>query len=207
MDNSRLIEHIDRHHTILIVVFVFFSIVVIALAITAFILWQQGKRLKRMRAMLSNRHRVKDGYIRQLIKLCALYMQTLYDMNITTSRKLKAKQYQDLLTLLENGRMMRQQRQQFYEVFDKAIIESYPDFFPSVNKLLLPDKRFKPDEYENGLNTELRLLSFMLLGIDASSDLSKFLGLSLNSVYTYRNKLKSRALVKDTFEDDVRNLA
>ncbi len=53
------------------------------------------------------------------------------------------------------------------------------------------------------LNTELRILAFMRLGIDDSAKVARFLGLSLNTIYTYRNKLKSRALRRDEFEADV----
>ena len=39
-----------------------------------------------------------------------------------------------------------------------------------------------------------------------SQELAKFLGLSVNSVYTYRNRLKSRAINRDTFEENIRKL-
>ena len=128
------------------------------------------------------------------------------DMNKLTTRKLKAKQYQDLLEMLESGKLMRQQLQTFYEVFDDAVLNSYPDFIPGVNRLLQPDMQFHESDYKDGLNTELRMLAFMQLGIEDSRELAKFLGLSVNSVYTYRNRLKSRAINRDTFEENIRKL-
>ena len=125
-------------------------------------------------------------------------------MNRLTTRKLKAKQYQDLLEQLESGKMVRSQLQAFNTIFDDAFLKNYPDFIPGVNRLLQPDKRFVEADYENGMNTELRLLAFIWLGVDDSQEIAKFLGLSVNSVYTYRNRLKSRALSKDTFEADLR---
>ena len=128
------------------------------------------------------------------------------DMNKLTTRKLKAKQYQDLLEMLESGKLMRQQLQTFYDVFDDAVLNSYPDFIPGVNRLLQPDKQFHESDYKDGLNTELRMLAFMQLGIEDSQELAKFLGLSVNSVYTYRNRLKSRAINRDIFEENIRKL-
>ena len=46
----------------------------------------------------------------------------------------------------------------------------------------------------------------MRLGIDDSTRLSKFLGLSLNTIYTYRNKLKSRAVDRGSFEAEVKKI-
>lgn len=43
----------------------------------------------------------------------------------------------------------------------------------------------------------------MRLGIDDCARIAKFLGLSVNTVYTYRNKLKSRAADRDNFEADI----
>ncbi len=40
----------------------------------------------------------------------------------------------------------------------------------------------------------------MKLGITDSPQLARFLGLSLNTVYAYRNKLKNRAKNRDDFE-------
>ena len=54
--------------------------------------------------------------------------------------------------------------------------------------------------------SELRIVAFMRLGLDDSTQIAKFLGLSLNTIYTYRNKVKTRAINRDTFEKDVRNI-
>ena len=43
----------------------------------------------------------------------------------------------------------------------------------------------------------------MRLGIDDSSQIARFLGLSLNTIYTYRNKMKSRAINREKFEEEV----
>ena len=180
------------------------GIVAVLLIVAVVVLWRQRMKLGRMRRMLSKRHQEKDRYIRQLLSLCAAYLQAMTDMNRLTTRKLKAKQYQDLLEQLESGKMVRSQLQAFNTIFDNAFLKNYPDFIPGVNRLLQPDKRFVEADYENGMNTELRLLAFIWLGVDDSQEIAKFLGLSVNSVYTYRNRLKSRALSKDTFEADLR---
>ena len=43
----------------------------------------------------------------------------------------------------------------------------------------------------------------MRLGVTDSTRLAKFLGLSLNTVYTYRNRMKNRAKKRETFETDI----
>lgn len=170
------------------------------------ILWQQRDKLRRLRRNLDDRHRLKDEYIRELLSLCAVYLSTLNDVNRLTARKLKAKQYADLLDMIESGKVMRHQLQTFHEVFDSAFLKIYPHFINGVNSLLMPDRRFDQSSDVKTLSPELRLLAFMRLGIDDSAEIAKFLGLSVNTVYAYRNKLKSRAINRLSFDADIMNI-
>jgi len=56
------------------------------------------------------------------------------------------------------------------------------------------------DENAGQLTPELRILAFMRLGLDDSSKIARFLNLSVNTVYTYRNRMKNRASDRDNFE-------
>lgn len=91
-------------------------------------------------------------------------------------------------------------------MFDNAFIHIYPGFVDSVNALLQHDKQIvvAPGEI---LNTDLRILAFMRLGIDDSARIAQILNYSINTIYTYRNKLKNRAINRDTFENDVMHIS
>jgi hypothetical protein len=78
-----------------------------------------------------------------------------------------------------------------------------PNFIAEVNELMLDDKQFVAPT--TGLNTELRYLAFMTLGIDDYQQLAIFLGITQNSAYTYKNKIKSRAKNRDKFEEIIVN--
>ena len=56
------------------------------------------------------------------------------------------------------------------------------------------------------LNTDLRILAFMRLGIEDSSRIARVLNYSLNTIYAYRNRMKARAIDRETFEKDVMNI-
>jgi hypothetical protein len=90
----------------------------------------------------------------------------------------------------------------FYNVFDDAFLNIYPTFITSVNSLLMPDKQITllPDEK---MNTDLRILALMRLGIEDSSRIAQMLNYSVNTIYTYRNKLKNKAIDRDKFEENI----
>ncbi len=87
-------------------------------------------------------------------------------------------------------------------MFDSAFIHIYPDFVQQVNALLRPDAQITlaPGEV---LNTDLRILAFMRLGIEESPRIAQILNYSLNTIYSYRNRLKARAIDRENFEADI----
>ena len=82
----------------------------------------------------------------------------------------------------------------------------FPNFVESLNELLLPEEQIvlKPDEL---LNTELRIFALIRLGIKDSSQIAELLHYSVNTIYNYRSRVKTKARVsRDDFEDLVANL-
>lgn len=98
--------------------------------------------------------------------------------------------------------MIDEQRKKFDDIFDDAFLAIYPTFINDVNALLAPEKRVVTPA-KNVLTTELRVLAFTRLGVDDTAQVARFLGVTLNTVYTYRNKLRNKAIRRDTFDADV----
>ena len=79
----------------------------------------------------------------------------------------------------------------------------YPDFVKDLNALLLRDKQMEL-KGENQLNTDLRILALMSLGITDANKIADFLHCSTQSVYNSRRMMYSRLQipVKD-FKDKI----
>ena len=200
---GRQLEH-QRNQTLIIIVILLSCAVIVFLCILIYAT-RTRDRLHKMQKQLVGINDSKDLYIRKLISLCGAYLSALENFNKLAGRKIKVGQLNELLAMIESGKVIREQLQSFYEVFDDAFLAVYPDFVDRVNSLLLPDQQLSLNEDER-LGTELRIVAFMRLGLDDSNQIAKFLGLSLNTIYTYRNKVKNRAIHRATFEDDVKNI-
>jgi DNA-binding CsgD family transcriptional regulator len=184
----------------------------IALALTliiagALILFSKHKRehLYKNSRILSQKHNSKDSYIRQMLSLYAQQITALDDYNRLVGRKIKASQATDMLRIAESGTVVNEQIEKFHNLFDNAFLSLHPDFINKVNELMLEDRKFTTPS-SGLLNTELRYLAFMNLGVDDYQQIAIFLGITQNSVYTYKNKLKSRAENRDKFEENIVNL-
>ena len=89
-------------------------------------------------------------------------------------------------------------------MFDSTFLSIFPKFADEVNSLLRADAQLAQSDPDK-LSTELRILAFMRLGIDDATRVAKFLNLSVNTVYTYRNKMKNRASDREKFEENLKN--
>lgn len=153
-----------------------------------------------VRFSLAEANRSKETYMSQFMNLCSSYMESLEEFNRMCRRKITAGQSEDLLQFIKSGKVMADQRKKFYDIFDDSFLHIYPTFVQDVNALLVPDKRINITA-SGVLTTELRILAFMRLGVEDTSQVARFLGLSLNTIYTYRNKMRTRALNRDNFEE------
>ena len=133
-------------------------------------------------------------------------MEKLTQFSDTVNRKISAGKAEDLYKITKSGKFIEQQSREFYDVFDNAFLNIYPNFIENVNSLLMPDKQIELKNDEK-LNTELRILAFMKLGIDEGSRIAQMLNYSVNTIYAYRNKIKNKAINRDTFEDDIMKIA
>lgn len=181
--------------------------VVMALAVVCLVsLLLSNKRAKRRLSEYKERLKVnnamKDEYIRQALSLCSEHINRMEEITRLVGRKIKAGQAQDLCRMAESGEILREHAEKFHEAFDDAFLKIYPDFVNELNGLLMDDCRFEP-VHGRKLTPELRIAAFMRLGIDDGSQIARFLGLSLNTVYTYRNKLRNRAANRADFEPRV----
>ncbi|ROS94569.1 hypothetical protein EEL36_00885 [Muribaculaceae bacterium Isolate-043 (Harlan)] len=98
----------------------------------------------------------------------------------------------------ESFRLLNSQTEIFQQLFDTAFLCTYPRFVDRLNSLLLPEKTF-PHPTPGQLTPELRVAAFMRIGVDDCNRIARTLGLSLNTVYTYRNRTRQRAADRNRF--------
>ncbi len=199
-------ERVNNSRRIVYVILCVLFVVLIVLIITIAILRREMRRMTELQDNLRHANKVKEVYISQFLKLCSIYMDKLNQFCDITTRKIAAGQVDDLYRLTKSGKFVEEQSKEFYEVFDNAFLHLYPDFVKEVNSLLRPDAQIVLKDGEL-LNTDLRILAFMRLGIEESSRIAQTLKYSLNTIYAYRNRTKARAINRDTFESDVMKIS
>ncbi|MDE6288688.1 MAG: hypothetical protein K2M00_07900 [Muribaculaceae bacterium] len=151
-------------------------------------------------------NKTKEQYAGLFMEYCSTaistlqhYQQSLRNLAIQGANKAK------LLNKLESSEIADQLLKNFYVKFDEAILNIYPSFIDKFNALLLPGEKVSLKAGEL-LNTELRLYALIRIGIDDNAKIAEFLRCSISTVYTYRSRMKKRAINPAGFEAAVKNI-
>lgn len=151
-------------------------------------------------------NRIKDEYIGRFLELSSNYIQRGEDRAKLLNRLARDKKMAELYTELKSSASLNESIRLFYQNFDTAFLNIYPNFIKEVNSLMANGNQFEVDGGQK-LTTELRILALIRLGINDNQKIADILRSSITTIYTYRSKIKSRALSKDTFEDEIRIIA
>ncbi len=163
---------------------------------------QFSRESQRKLEELSNR---QESYIGTFVSLCSIYADRLESLSKLVSVKISSGQTDELLKLVKSGRFGEPRENSFYQKIDEAILDLYPDFVTHVNSLLREDEQIEVMRGE-GLTPELRIYAFVKLGVTESTRIAQILHYSVSTIYTYRNKMRNKAINRDTFEADVASI-
>ena len=210
---SRYIRYLNDRSTAvrtwISVVIGIMSIIIIALTVLIIIGHRKHKRtihtlkesIAKEEHTTAELNQVVDG-VKQLMYVSH---EILAESNTYINRKFKTGQIKDLFNEIGDGTFANRQKEQFFTAFDSIFLSFFPDFVDQLNLLFTPGKELEllPG---NRLTPELRIAAYMRLGITDAQKLSEQMNLSINTIYTYRNRLRGRAAERDVFEKNVMNL-
>jgi hypothetical protein len=167
-----------------------------------------NEQIQAANGQMKEANRIKDEYIGRFLELSSNLIKRGEERSKQLNRLARDRKLEELYAELKSSQFINSGIRMFHQNFDEAFLNIYPDFIIEVNKLLLPNESFAFNEGESKrLTTELRILALIRLGISDNQEIADILRSSITTIYTYRSKLKARAVNKDSFEDDVRKIA
>lgn len=151
---------------------------------------------------LSEANAIKELYIGSFMKICSDFIDKLDKYRLTVNNMLRTKKYIQLFDMTKTSNAIEKEIEQFYITFDTTFLSIYPTFVDDLNDLLLEEERIELKNNEI-LNTELRILAVIRLGINDSARIAQLLRYSVNTIYNYRAKVKNKAKNKIDFENQI----
>ncbi len=148
---------------------------------------------------LNEANTIKDEYIGYYFNLISEYINKLEKFKRSVDNKLITKRYDDIGILVNNINLTKE-REELFINFDKAFLKIFPNFVDGYNALFNEENRVKllPNQL---LNTDLRIFALVRLGINDTEKIAHILEYSVNTIYNYKTRIKSKSNVhNDEFE-------
>ena len=157
-------------------------------------------KLSELNVAVSEANSIKEEYIALFLTMCSDYIDKMIGFQQDIKRKLTVGMGAELQKELSSSKLMKQELDNFYNMFDTAFLKLYPNFVEEFNGLLREEERIVLPK-DALLNTELRIFALIRLGISDSTRIAVLLRYSVQTIYNYRLKMKKRSrLERDDFE-------
>lgn len=166
---------------------------------------EANARLLEINNRLREADKIKEEYIGYYFNINSDFLDKIESVKKVIDQKLTARKFDDLRPLVD-GLDLKREREELYRGFDNTFLKLFPDFvstfnsfFSEENKIVLKDNKV--------LNTELRIFALIRLGIQDTETIAKILGYSVNTIYAYKTKVKSKSILpNDEFEAKIKEI-
>jgi hypothetical protein len=166
------------------------------------IVQERNQHLDKINKKLLEDSHIKEEYIGYFFDIISAYILKLEKIKRNVERKVKAKNYEELLHIA-NEIDIKQERYTLFYTFDNIFLKLFPNFITTFNSLLKPEDQIWPKDNEV-LNTNLRIFALMRLGIKDNQTIANILESAVSTIYTYKMRIKSKALAQgDDFESKI----
>lgn len=147
-------------------------------------------------------NKIKEGYIGYYFNVISDYIEKIEQLKGSLEKNLMNNKF-DTVRYIVNNIDLKKERTKLYQGFDRVFLTLFPDFVNSFNALFNEEDRIILAENDL-LNTDLRIFALIRLGITENDQIARILDFSVNTIYTYKTKVKNKSFVpNEEFEKRV----
>ncbi len=160
---------------------------------------ERNEELHQLNSGLNEANRIKEEYIGYYFHNNSQYIDKIEALKKALDAQLAGKNQAGVQRLVD-GINIKKERNELFKGFDTVFLRLFPHFISQFNALFRPEDHVQLPE-DQLMTTELRIFALIRLGIADSEQISRMLGYSINTIYTYKTRVKNRSLVpNDEFE-------
>jgi tetratricopeptide (TPR) repeat protein len=190
------------------------SSVALVILTLAFLILMQFTKLRKAKKLIQNRNndleditfklqeanKIKTEYVGYYFSFSTQYIDKLEGLKKVITSLLATKNLDGIERSISSIEP-KKEREKLFENFDRYFLRIFPEFVQKFNDLLEPDARISFND-NHTLNNDLRIFALIRLGIRDNEQIARILNFSVNTVYTYKNKIKKKAIVPNAEFDD-----
>jgi hypothetical protein len=143
---------------------------------------------------------IKEEYIGYCFQVNSAYLDKIKKFKKLADQKLTDNKYGEVKYLVNNIDL-KEEREELFRNFDRIFLKIFPNFVGVFNSFFREEDQIKLKDNEL-LNTDLRIFALIRIGISDNVKIAQILEYSVNTIYTYKTKIKNKAVIpKDEFEE------
>ncbi|QEC76088.1 DUF6377 domain-containing protein [Mucilaginibacter ginsenosidivorax] len=220
---AQRISTVEQQRKSLIIYASIITVLVLFVVMFAFIIFRQLKKLRiadnlikeanvslqesnvaleALNRNLSTANKIKNEYIGYYFNINSIYIDKLESFQKSLDKKLSSKRYEDAQAAIKSLNL-ENERHQLFHTFDKVFLSLFPDFIEKFEALFHKDDKIAIADGQL-LSTEHRIFALIRMGIHDNDRIAKLLGYSVNTIYSYKNRIKNKSFIaNDEFEDHI----
>jgi len=155
------------------------------------ILNRQNDQLHEQNHQLAESNKIKEEYLTGYFELSSIYFHEMEKMKEKIGSWLVQKKHNEIAQYLEQ-QQAQEGREQLLNRFDALFLSLFPTFVDALQSILEPGQENSSDLSKERLTAEMRVMALFRLGIDNTDRVASILGVSRNTIYNYRNRIKAK---------------
>lgn len=192
IEGDRLLR-VESRRQMLLLYSLFITLSVVVFLSFIYTIKKKNKKLVSAQTLLEESNKIKEEYLWYYFNTTADYIGKLDTLKTTIENKLLSKKFEELRSTAQNINI-KSERNELFHNFDVIFLKLFPDFVNVFNAMLSLEHRIVLKEGQL-LNMEMRIFALIRLGIHDHEKIAKILGYSLTTIYTYKTRIKAKALI------------
>jgi len=154
-----------------------------------------NQQLKASNYQLLESNKIKEEYIGYFFHADYKLLQKFEILKSSIEKKMTERKFDEIRFLLQNTDV-KKEKDELLNSFDKIFIRLFPNFVKEFNSLFAVENQIVLKDV-GVLNTELRIFALMRIGISENEKIAQILDYSVNTIYTYKTKIRNKSLVSN----------
>ena len=156
-------------------------------------LMESHAKLQELNTKLQDANKIKEEYIGQFFKTISEYIDKIDKFKTSIDRKISQKKMDQIRDVV-NQINLKVEREELYGSFDRIFLKIFPGFVSTLNTFFGLEDQYLIGE-NDPLPPELRIFALIRLGISDNDKIAQFLGYSVNTIYTYKTRMKNKSII------------
>ncbi len=152
-------------------------------------------QLQQSNKQLQEANKIKEEYIGFFFHMDYQLLEKMAKLKATVEKKLVERKYDEARLVLQHFDV-KHEKESLLNSFDKTFIKIFPAFITEFNELFSNENKIQLKE-KDCLNTELRIFALIRLGITDNDKIAQILNYSVNTIYTYKTKIRNKSTVSN----------